>query len=54
MNHAAAQCFTLDEFGGNKVCARLGADFVNCEDVWVIESRRGFCFLHKTLHAQRI
>ena len=48
--HALAQSFAIDELGGDKVDASIFTDFVNGEDVWMIESRSGFGFLYEAAH----
>ena len=54
MHHLLTQRFAIDEFGSDKVGARVGANFVNGENIRMIQSRGGLSFLNKALHAQLV
>jgi hypothetical protein len=38
LQHALAECETLDELGSNESRVFRAADLVNSKDVWVVES----------------
>src|SRR5262245_53818227 len=45
------KCLAIDEFGRNKTRSIGGADFVNRQDIGMVERRSGFRFLHEPLQA---
>ena len=48
---AVAQCFAVDELGCDELFGIDLVDLVDGENVWMIERRRCFCFLHKSTYA---
>ena len=52
--HALAQRLTLNKLGGNEMRAVCLADFINRQDVGVIECRRGSCLSLKSPQVFRV
>src|SRR6185312_3814621 len=52
--HALAQRLALNKLGGNEVRAIRLADFVNRQNVWMIEGRRGSRFTLKSPQVLRV
>ena len=48
---ALAQCFAVDKLSGDELFGVDLVDFVDGENVWVVERRRCFGLLHKSSHA---
>jgi hypothetical protein len=49
--HPATQRDTIDELGGDVVAAVVNSDFVNSENVWMIEIRRCRSFLFESMES---
>src|ERR1041384_7961062 len=49
--HVVPECDAFDELRGDERRVFRAADFVDGENVWMIESRRGFRFLDEAAHA---
>ena len=45
-----AQRLAVDEFSGDEIHRVDLLDLMNRDDVWMVQRRSGFCFLHETPH----